>query len=842
MTVSLTQEAGQAASIRHYGTSLRGEAFRALRARFPGREVPDAWPATAATRVEVLARLGGPPFQGGSLSSRVARRTGADRLLRWLETFPGETWQQRWRACPAGGRGADWVELPLAWLAEGGGRARTRRGVLQGGLGILLCADVLRPDLDWLVSHLGGRCWRGLLAVHRDPEGFAALEAAMDPSLSGHARQKALAQITLLLIAKGGGVRDIQVGDCLELREAEAGILANAGRGRAKYYALLRELGNFPADAPPSLARIGQFTGQASVEGLVDRYALQCSSVRDVIVAYLSERQPALDYSTLDSLSRTLALYFWKNLEDHHPGIDSLRLAPEVSAAWKERLHVKVSRRRLPDGTTAEATSPREGYARLLTIVRAFYLDIAQWALDDPARWAQWAAPCPISEAEVPFRKTGARRKARMDQRTRERLPLLPALVEATSRQLAGARRRLDAVRAASPGAAFTACGQAFTKAGKTGAPASDGSATAYDSAGHRWDLALAEQRAFWGWAAVEFLRHTGCRIEEMLEVSHHSITQYTLPDTGEVIPLLQIAPSKTDEERLLVVSPELADVLSTIVSRVRDSTGMIPLVASYDCLERVWNPPMPLLFQWRFGGENRLVSKNTFRRAIDEALQVIHRPGAGETPVYTFHDFRRIFTTEAILNGMPPHIAQLILGHKDINTTMGYKAIYPQEAINGHRAFIARRRSLRPGEEYRIPTDQEWDEFLGHFERRKVALGECGRAYGTSCQHEHSCVRCSLLRPDLARRSRLAEIRDNLTARIAEAEQHGWLGEAEQLRTSLAHAEDKLAQLDQRARRATTINLGIPAFREIAGRTAALPVRNSPVRQRPVEPSTLTP
>ena len=68
----------------------------------------------------------------------------------------------------------------------------------------------------------------------------------------------------------------------------------------------------------------------------------------------------------------------------------------------------------------------------------------------------------------------------------------------------------------------------------------------------------------------------------------------------------------------------------------------------------------------------------------------------------------------------MPPHIAQLILGHKDINTTMGYKAVYPEEAINGHRAFIARRRELRPSEEYRTPTDEEWEEFLGHFERRK--------------------------------------------------------------------------------------------------------------------------
>ena len=145
----------------------------------------------------------------------------------------------------------------------------------------------------------------------------------------------------------------------------------------------------------------------------------------------------------------------------------------------------------------------------------------------------------------------------------------------------------------------------------------------------------------------------------------------------------------------------------------------------------------------------------------------------------------RRLFTTDAILNGMPPHIAQLILGHEDINTTMGYKAVYPEEAINGPRSFIARRRATRPSEEYRTPTDAEWVEFLGHFQRRRVALGDCGRAYSTPCIHEHSCIRCPLLRIDPAQRHRLAEIRDNLMARIAEA-----------------------------------VNLGIPAFRDLAAAT----------------------
>jgi hypothetical protein len=61
-------------------------------------------------------------------------------------------------------------------------------------------------------------------------------------------------------------------------------------------------------------------------------------------------------------------------------------------------------------------------------------------------------------------------------------------------------------------------------------------------------------------------------------------------------------------------------------------------------------------------------------------------------------------------------------------------------EAIEAHRAFITRRRTLRPAEEYHAPTETEWEDFLGHFERRKLSVGACARAYGTACIHEHAC------------------------------------------------------------------------------------------------------
>jgi hypothetical protein len=102
------------------------------------------------------------------------------------------------------------------------------------------------------------------------------------------------------------------------------------------------------------------------------------------------------------------------------------------------------------------------------------------------------------------------------------------------------------------------------------------------------------------------------------------------------------------------------------------------------------------------------------------------------------------------------------------------------------------------------------------NFQRRRVALGDCARAYGTICIHEH--IRCPLLRIDPAQRHHLEEIRDNLRARITEAEREGWTGEAEGLEVSLAAANNKLAQADATAaRRTEAVHLGIPAYRDIA-------------------------
>ena len=78
---------------------------------------------------------------------------------------------------------------------------------------------------------------------------------------------------------------------------------------------------------------------------------------------------------------------------------------------------------------------------------------------------------------------------------------------------------------------------------------------------------------------------------------------------------------------------------------------------------------------------------------------------------------------------------------------------------------------------------------------------------------------------PDPAQRPRIAEIRGNLIARIAEAESRRWLGEAEGLKVSLAGARAKLAQMGQiTARRDQAVQLSIPAFTDTAGRASTNP------------------
>ncbi|WP_208624356.1 hypothetical protein [Kitasatospora purpeofusca] len=394
---------------------LAGAEAASLLQKFPPRHNLDPWLMTEADTDYVLDTLQQSPFRAEGQGAQYTRMVGARVILAWLQTFPGSTWQASWDASPAAHSTAGWHSTVLNWASTSIGRRPTSACLASGALA-LICADVIRPSPAWLAAS-SSNALRPAIATTRDPEGFARLEAKFPAAIQStrHA-SGALKAVAALLAAFGGRVEDIVVGDLLALLQETT---HDAARGVRIAYTALREIGQFPSDAPLTLIRLQTRTGQVTPAELVDRYDLRCRPVRDLLVDYLTERQPSLDHKSLITLAAALASNFWADLERHHEDINSLHLTPEVAAGWKARVNTVTRRRRMPDGQVVETTTPRSSAPAVKTLVRAFYLDIAQWALASVFRFASVdlerslyrrlrGLPPDVGHAEGPARWPGA--------------------------------------------------------------------------------------------------------------------------------------------------------------------------------------------------------------------------------------------------------------------------------------------------------------------------------------------------------------------------------------------------------------------------------------------------
>jgi hypothetical protein len=305
-------------------------------------------------------------------------------------------------------------------------------------LRMAISADVVRPSLMWLLS--AGPSARGALgralAASRDRDGLARLQAHCDGDvdISAPAATRTADRAALIMAAKGGTVADITVGDVVELLDTQSAVNTKRPCGGLLFYQVLREMGVLGESAPPTLRHL-RTAARRSPQQMIDRYGLVCRPVADLLVDYLKERQPALDYNSLEYLAHRLGKCFWADLEAHHPGIDSLALSSEVAGAWKARLRTTTKKVKCATGKTTEVVVERMSYRECLTPVRAFYLDLACWATEDPERWGRWVERCPIGDSEIDLRKGTRQRKSRMDTRTRALLPVLPSLVAAVDQR-----------------------------------------------------------------------------------------------------------------------------------------------------------------------------------------------------------------------------------------------------------------------------------------------------------------------------------------------------------------------------------------------------------------------
>jgi hypothetical protein len=276
----------------------------------------------------------------------------------------------------------------------------------------------------------------------------------------------------------------------------------------------------------------------------------------------------------------------------------------------------------------------------------------------------------------------------------------------------------------------------------------------------------------------------------------------------------------------MLVIAPELAAILASITRRIRHAVGTtdpaLPSVVLYDYAECQNSEPLPFFFQRTAGkgfkGTTRPITRAYVGRVLARVCANAGLIAVDGTEIsYAAHDFRRVFATDALAAGLPPHIIQKLMGHASITTTQDYTAIFPEDVIRSHRAFIQNRRRLRPADEYREVSETEWSEFEDHFAHRKIAIGDCMRAYGTTCVHEYACEQCKLARPDAGAKPRLERTRDGLLEQSDEARERGWRGEVERLNYILGGIQDKLDEIERSERRRTIVRLGPPRTRPSA-------------------------
>jgi site-specific recombinase XerD len=759
--------------------------------------------------IDRIARLVTTTWEGAPVTCH-QRGQATSIILTYLTEYPGQTWQQRWDASPMGMGEANARIL--------GSRRETGMAIGQG-LRSLFCLRVIQPSLLAFRKNSFQEYGQFFVAAQSDPllEKFAEQVAASD--LSWAHRREALFDVCCLLTVQGISLADLTPAALLhyghETRRARA-ILAPGKKASNRFagpsaWNILHQMGHFPPETPSTM-RAALSRGQLTIEQMVDRYPIRNQAVRQLLIDYFTRRSADTDYASISHMVLEVAHHFWEKIERINPDQGDLRIDPEVYATWRHMISTRE------DGPNAG--KPRSGVDGIVICVRSLYYDLHTWASDEPERWAHWVAPCPVPPSEI--RGLGKRRRRineRSADRTRQRQPLLPLLVQYVESRYEKARTLLEYARQAQEGETFQLDGRSYQRVitssdlhtrrrsgGKSPVRVID------EATGELIHIETDEEAAFWDWACVETLRHSGVRIEELCELTHLSIRQYQRQN-GEVIALLVIAPSKTDRERVIPMSAELFHVIASVIRRHTQAGRSIPLLSRFDPHDKVWSAHLPFLFQRRIGSTDRVISGGTvlnmIKRRCDELAE--QHPGF-RTTRFTPHDFRRIFATELVNSGLPIHIGAALLGHLNIQTTRGYVAVFDEDIVRHYVAFLDQRRELRPIEEYREATNEEWAEFDEHFDKRKVELGACGRPYGTPCQHEHACIRCPMLHVNPKMLARLDELETDLLDRRTRAEAENWAGEIEGIDMTLTFLRAKRDDTQRRLRR-PTVDLGIPVL-----------------------------
>ncbi|WP_019012440.1 site-specific integrase [Deinococcus aquatilis] len=581
---------------------------------------------------------------------------GAQHLLEWLETYPGETWQARWLVAEADFKA--WPEIE--WVTDQQRYYRIRRA-----LSALIALRILQPSYAWLHA----TPWNGMLKYFEEgPDKVDVqriLETAKTLKFNHRASYNAVFTFSYIAIHTGKTLSALSHADLMEYEENRTDPSHRISCNTLHF--VLRALDIVTEDPKPRGKK--SLNGPALVDKLLDQYKIVSPFHREVLHNYLSERQIQVVQSVFRVQTHKL-LAFWQFVTEHATVNETFLVPHPVMALWKDSIRT-IQRNQV-------LTIPAE----TLRVVRTFYRYLNSLALDDPEHWGTHEAYAPIQRSELQV----AANQAQTPKQVRQNLTRLlvnhgggfrKALKQhhndtvvflERARQLEVdqtiERGHTTYRRTAVNKQYLNPYGVTYTMMDEVGA-----NPKVYIN------LEDEEERAFWCWACVELFLETGLRPVELYRLQVSDIQPRT-SENGEVVPSLFVPSAKIIVPRIIDLSSRAAEVIAKIIERMQGDLADYPYVDRFEMSYGKFALNAQLLLQ-RHGMNIQIGLGNVAMIHWLDAVQNILR-AEGNLPEdvrYLPRDFRHIFATRLHDQGVSLLEISNYLGHKNINTTLKYIA-----------------------------------------------------------------------------------------------------------------------------------------------------------------------
>jgi integrase len=437
---------------------------------------------------------------------------------------------------------------------------------------------------------------------------------------------------------------------------------------------------------------------------------------REVTLLYVRQYNARVSarYSTVRAKIQGLAR-FWIFIDEVYPHLrSSADIRPEHTKSFipHREAQAQANAKRGLSGQTDRRTT----LSHDLATIRTFFTDIARWSLEEGSVFLGHVPPAP----PLSFRDTQSPEIARA-YRMRE---------AAMTRRVIDLEREMPRIRALAS--------ETWREARAAAETAACTRATA-----------RAENTAFWDWALLELLVQSGLRIEEACNLTVFDILRRR-DGEGRTYFLMHVAPSKFDRARLIPIGDALGKVLSEIIRRVKRFYGLdhVPPVDNFDIHERKPLPRAPYLLQGRT--RPNMIGRTTMREML---AGLSRRAGAqthdGQPLIVAPHDCRRVFASEHLNNGMPPHVLRELLGHERLDTVMIYAKLYPGALVEAYRRHVRGvYQSVHGPEVLKAPTIEEWDAFARSCDMRDMGTHLCALPAGEHCPRGLVCLGCVHAQP----------------------------------------------------------------------------------------------